>query len=305
MQPIEQVRIVVFLGAVVLVYVLAAGILVRLISRRFGQAAPIQNREQVWFRRIVLVLAAVGTLCIAYGFLIEPYWLQVTRVRIDSPKLPKGSRPIRIVHISDLHSESKPRLEDRLPGIIAAEMPDLILFTGDSLNEPEGLPVFRACLAKIAAIAPSFAVRGNWDSWYWSNLDLFGGTGARELRGEAVKIDVRGTPVRIAGVPVEGEDMLGKVVDAIPPGEYSVLLHHYPDEIEEVARWKLDLYCAGHIHGGQVALPFYGALVTLRSTGSVSRRGSTASARPGSTSIVASGWREGRSLGSGSAPDRK
>ena len=267
MQPIEQVRIVVFLGAVVLVYFLAAGILVRLILRRFGRSAPIRNRGRVWFRRIVLALAAVGTLCIAYGFLIEPSWLQVTRVRIDSPKLPRGSRPIRIVHISDLHSESKPHLENHLPGIIAAELPDLIVFTGDSLNEPEGLPVFRACLARIAAIAPSFAVRGNWDAWYWSDLDLFGGTGARELRGEAVRVDVRGMPVWIAGVPVGGESLIGKVLDAIPPREYSVFLHHYPDEIGEVARRKVDLYCAGHIHGGQVALPIYGALVTLSKYG--------------------------------------
>jgi uncharacterized protein len=267
MQPIEQFRIVVFLGVVVLVYVLAAGILVRLISRRFGRTTIPQGRRQVWFRRIILALAALGTLCIAHGFLIEPNWLQVTHARIVSPKLPKGSRPIRIVHVSDLHCESKARLEGRLPGVIADEKPDLIVFTGDSLNEPEGLPVFKACMAKLAEIAPTFAVRGNWDAWYWSHLDLFGGTGARELKGEAVKVDVRGTPVWIAGVPGEGEGSIGTILDAIPPGEFSVFLHHYPDEIEQVAARKVDLYCAGHIHGGQIALPFYGALVTLSKYG--------------------------------------
>ncbi len=263
MQPIEQFRIIVFLGAVVTVYVLAARVLVLLILWRLGRVTLSRDRKHVWIRRTTLGLAALGTLCIAYGFLIEPNWLQVTRVRIESPKLPRGSRPIRIVHISDLHSESKPRLEDRLPGIIAAENPDLIVFTGDSLNEPEGLPVFKACLAKLAAIAPTFAVRGNWDAWYWTNLDLFGGTGARELKSEAARLDVRGTPLRIAGIAVERESQIGRVLDAIPPGEFSVFLHHYPDEIERVASRKVDLYCAGHIHGGQIALPFYGALVTL------------------------------------------
>jgi uncharacterized protein len=267
MQPIEQFRIVLFLGVVVVVYVLAAGILVRLILRRFGRTTLAQGRKMVWFRRIILALAAIGTLCIAYGFLIEPNWLQVTQVRIESAKLPRGSRPIRIAHISDLHSESTPRLEDRLPGIIAAEKPDLIVFTGDSLNEPEGLPVFKECMKKIAAISPTFVVRGNWDAWYWSDLDLFGGTGARELTGEAVKVDARGTPFWIAGVPVEGESRIGTVLDSIPPGEFSVFLHHYPDEIMEVAKRKVDLYCAGHIHGGQIALPFYGALVTLSKFG--------------------------------------
>ena len=263
MQPIEQVRVVVFLGAVVLIYGLAAGILVRLVLQRFGRMTLSRSRRQVWFRMIILILAATGTLCIAYGFFIEPNWPQVTHVRIESSKLKPGSRPIRIVQISDLHSESRPRLEGRLPGIIAAENPDLIVFTGDSLNEPEGLPVFKECLKKIAAIAPTFTVRGNWDAWYWSDLDLFGGTGAYELRSEAVKVDVGGTPLRIAGVPVEEEGRIGMVLNSIPSGEFSVFLHHYPDEIMEVAGRKVDLYCAGHLHGGQIALPFYGALVTL------------------------------------------
>jgi uncharacterized protein len=267
MQPIEQFRIVVFLGVVVLVYVLAADILVRLVLQRFGRTTLPRSRRQVRFRMIILFLAAFGTLCIAYGFFIEPNWPQVTHVRIESAKLKPGSRPIRVVHISDLHSESRPLLEGRLPGIIAAEKPDLIVFTGDSLNVPEGLPVFKACLTRIAAIAPTFVVRGNWDAWYWSDLDLFGSTGAHELKGEAVKVDVRGTPLWIAGVPVEGESRIGVVLNSIPSGEFSVFLHHYPDEIEEVARWNVDLYCAGHIHGGQIALPFYGALVTLSKYG--------------------------------------
>jgi predicted MPP superfamily phosphohydrolase len=42
-----------------------------------------------------------------------------------------------------------------------------------------------------------------------------------------------------------------------------VLLYHFPDAIAQAARLRVDLYCAGHTHGGQVALPFYGALITL------------------------------------------
>jgi uncharacterized protein len=48
----------------------------------------------------------------------------------------------------------------------------------------------------------------------------------------------------------------------VPPDAYSIFVYHYPDEIYAVAG-KVDLYCAGHTHGGQVALPLYGALLTL------------------------------------------
>ena len=175
MQPDEQFRVLLFVGVVVTIYVLAAGILLRLVLRRFGRAVLPGGRRHVWYRRCVLGLATIGTCCVAYGFLVEPYWIDVKHVRITSTKLASGSRPIRIVHISDVHSDPKPRLESRLPEVIAREKPDLIVFTGDSINAPEGLPVFRSCLTKIAAIAPTFAVRGNWDTGFWSGLDLFGG----------------------------------------------------------------------------------------------------------------------------------
>jgi predicted MPP superfamily phosphohydrolase len=249
------------------VYVLAAAIVVRWILQKFQRATLSRNPRQVWFRRIVLTLAVAGLLCVAYGYFIEPYWLSVTHVSINSPKLPKGTRPVRIVHISDIHSDPEPRLEGRLPQAIAAEQPDLIVFTGDSLNSPAGLPVFRECLTQLAKIAPTFVVKGNWDSWYWHDLNLFEGTGARELNGSSSLVEIRGVPIWIAGVAVEDEAMMDQALGAIPQESFKVFLYHYPDLIEEAARQKVDLYCAGHTHGGQIALPFYGALVTFSKYG--------------------------------------
>ena len=126
-----------------------------------------------------MVWPRLGCLCVLYGWLVEPYWLSVTHVRIETPKFKAGSRPVRIVHISDLHCDPKVRLEERLPVAIAAEKPDLIVFTGDAINSPEGLPNLKRCLTRLASIAPTFVVKGNWDAWFWSNLDLYGGTGVR------------------------------------------------------------------------------------------------------------------------------
>ena len=53
--------------------------------------------------------------------------------------------------------------------------------------------------------------------------------------------------------------MLGKA----PSDATTIFLSHYPDEIHDTARWTVDIYCGGYTHGRQVALPFYGALVTL------------------------------------------
>jgi predicted MPP superfamily phosphohydrolase len=266
LQPTELFRFGLFIAAVVLVYFLAAGILVRLALRRLGRVTVSSGKAAALFRRVILSLAALGTLCIAYGF-VEPYLPQVTHVRVESPKLPAGSPPIRIIHISDIHSDPRPRLEKRLPEIIAAERPDLILFTGDAVNSSQGLPVFRDFMTRLARVAPTFAVRGNWDVWYSSDLDLFGGTSVRELNGEAVRIDVRGTPVWVAGVPADYGNLIPKALAAVPRGALSILLDHYPDDIEEAAKAGADLYLAGHTHGGQIALPWYGALITLSKFG--------------------------------------
>ena len=263
MQPAEMYRVLFFIGAVATVYVLAASVAVRSLLHKLGYIRLPSEGRQVWSRRIVLGLAAIGILCISYGYFIEPYWPSVTRVSIKSSKLPKGSRPIRIAHISDLHCDAKPRLEERLPGIVARERPDIIVFTGDAINSPAGVPVFKELLRRLAEVAPTFTVRGNWDTAFWHKIDLTEGTGATELDGQAAAIKVDSVSLRIVGVPVGEEREIAKLLGNLPAEDFTLFLHHYPDEIEEVARHRADLYCAGHTHGGQVALPFYGALVTF------------------------------------------
>jgi predicted MPP superfamily phosphohydrolase len=246
-------RVNLFIAAVGLVYVAALG---------FGIGAMMRSSigpRLRWVRRIVLALALLGLVCFAYAWKVEPRWLEVTHTRITTTKL---ARPVRIVHISDVHSDPEPRLEDRLPEVIAAQRPDVIVFTGDALNEPGGLDNFRTLMKRLAAIAPTYAVRGNWDVWYWSGLDLFGGTGVVELIDVAVRASLPGTELWIAGVPVGHERQIPRVLASVPESALDVLLFHYPDEIEQASALGVDVYLAGHTHGGQVALPWYGALIT-------------------------------------------
>ena len=216
---------------------------------------------------MILSLAFIGLLCIGYGYFIEPNSLAVSRVEIPTSKLPHGKRAIRLVHFSDLHSDPRPRLEPALVQAIAAEHPDAILFTGDSINSPAGLPVLRECISALAKIAPTFVVRGNWDTGHWPSIDLFGGTGAKELNGEAVRLLVDGMPIWIAGLAFDNTGALPTTVQQIPASEFSVVLYHSPDLMRKVREQMVDLFCAGHTHGGQVALPFYGAMVTMSNTG--------------------------------------
>jgi predicted MPP superfamily phosphohydrolase len=253
-------RVILFVSAVATVYALAALLLAedgwRWITGKPKAATP------PWVRRSVFSAAAAGLLCMAYGYWIEPYWPEVTRHRMAIPNLPKGVT-LRLVLLSDLHCDPEARLEPRLPALVESAQPDVIVFAGDALNDERGLPTFKTLMSRLARLAPVFAVRGNWDVRYWSKLDLYGGTGVRLLNREAVPLRLRDVDLWIAGAAAGDEDGLRQALANIPPGALSIVVDHWPDDIEEIARHRATLVCAGHTHGGQVALPFYGALVTL------------------------------------------
>ncbi|MCJ7544517.1 MAG: metallophosphoesterase [Phycisphaerae bacterium] len=254
----------IFLSTLAALFAAAAWVLAAAAVRKLRRR-PAPRRFR-WVRRIVLIAAGVALVCIAYAYFVEPFWLEVTHVRIPTAKLPTGARPIRIVHISDLHCESAPRLEARLPGVIAKLKPDLIAFTGDGYNSLPGRERFRQCITQLAAIAPTFVVQGNWNHEQGAE-HYVEGTGAQELTGQAVRVQVAGTELVLIGVAWGYWPEVERALSTVPGQALQVVLYHSPDHIPAASKQGVDLYLTGHTHGGQVALPFYGALVTLTTTG--------------------------------------
>lgn len=258
----QELRVLVFVISVLFVFATAAFFLVAAVYGRVQKnkkESPLRYRLA---RQISFALAAIAILCIGYSF-YEPYRPEVTHVKISSPKLAKTAGSLRIVHISDLHSDPKPRLENNLAKIIAAEHPDLIVFTGDSVNSVGGIPVFRRVMGDLARIAPTFVVKGNWDQWSGSSERLFDGTGVIHVDGTSVRREFQGIPIWISGMDYGSSANVNGALSGIPLNEFSLFLYHLPDEIFAIADQNVDLYCAGHTHGGQVALPLYGALITF------------------------------------------
>jgi predicted MPP superfamily phosphohydrolase len=265
----EALRVQIFVLCVGAVYLAAVVALVG----RFLARPRIALR--LW-SRTALGLAALGVACMLYGRFVEPRWIDVTRTRVETTRLPVGHRGVRIVHLSDLHCDPSPLVEERLPAVVAELKPDLIVFTGDAANSPEGVPVFRRCLTEIAKIAPTFAVKGNWDAWYFPEIGRFDDTGATELDGTSATVVVDGAPVRVVGVGfLGGLEGIAPAFAALPADGPAVVLYHppYPDVVPPKFASRVDLLCAGHVHGGQVAMPFYGALLTLSKYGKKYERG--------------------------------
>lgn len=254
---------IVVLGAL---WLLALGQVLAAVRRKRTLITDFPTRK----RRLAVWLAAgyllATTLAVPYSIYIEPYWPEVTRVAIDSGKL-RGNASIRIVHLSDLHSDPQARLEDEVPKIVADLAPDLVVLTGDGVNSKEGIPVFRRCVKELAAHHPTYAVKGNWESWWFKGIDVFEGTGVVELDGNAVSQRVGADRIWIAGVAVENEDRIENSLKSVPRGELTIFLHHYPALAGKLSNLGVDVHLAGDTHGGQIRLPLLGELARIRRHG--------------------------------------
>lgn len=251
---------------------LCAAAAVRLFAR-IRRRRAVRSPALLWTDRALFAAAGIGVLAFGYAFWIEPRRVEITTIPIATPKIPPGVPPIRIVHLSDFHSPSNNALQDRLPRLVREQKPDLIVFTGDAVNTREGVGRVRRTMAELARIAPTYAVRGNRDLGEFASDDLFG-TGATEMRGGAVAHPVRGASLVLAGASFTRDWVrVRRTLRAQPDTAFVIYLAHSPDGIGDISRWGADLYLAGHTHGGQVALPFYGAVWTASRHGKRFERG--------------------------------
>ncbi|MHC4562231.1 MAG: metallophosphoesterase [Planctomycetota bacterium] len=262
----DRLVVVSFIVCVGVVCLLAGGMLLTGIARRLRRRpAPKRPTWVRWARRGVFALAVIGILCGLYGRFVEPTWLEVTHVQVPTDKLPTGAQPIRIVQISDLHCDPKVRLEEKLPAVIADLRPDVICFTGDAVNSAPGMKHFRNCMKRLAAIAPTYAVWGNIDS---RTPAIYHNTGVRVLEGASDRLIVRGQPITVAGISNWADPQgLNAALAAAQASDPTILLCHIPSVILKLPGRDVDVCLSGHTHGGQLAVPFYGALITLCPTG--------------------------------------
>ncbi|MDD5423832.1 MAG: metallophosphoesterase [Candidatus Omnitrophica bacterium] len=244
---------------VLAVYIKEAALLLRLVFHKIGRRPGLSG----FFTKpaiAVHLLSIAGIVCLLYAIFIEPEWIEINKVEITTAKLSKTS--IRIVQIADTHCYPKDRIEAKVAALVNSLKPDLIVFTGDTVNTPDALPLFRKTLGSLKAGTGKLAVTGNYDYWFLRGRDLFGGTGFQVLKKDSVKLAKNGESIYITGLDFGNGNKWREAISKVPWGYYSILLYHKPDLIEDIRGSNVDLYLCGHTHGGQIALPVYGAVIT-------------------------------------------
>jgi uncharacterized protein len=206
-------------------------------------------------RRKFLVTALLATPFALVGDakFIEPTWLKTRRLRIGD-----GKAGCRFVHFTDIHHKGDRAYLQSVVQKINSLTPDFTCFTGDLIEEPKFLPETLEILAGLKS--PLFGVPGNHDLWscapFTSIIKGFDATGGAWLMDQHQT--VAGGKINLIGAS-------GTFPSGIPApqnsGVKNILLMHYPAWAKKLGDRKYDLILAGHSHGGQVRIPFYGAPV--------------------------------------------
>jgi uncharacterized protein len=249
------------------------------------------NRTAKSIVKAVLGVGAIGAGCLAYAGLYEVNAFRLRRVAV--PVLPRGARPIRILHVSDVHMTPYARARQRWLSSLGALEPDLVINTGDNLAHEEAVPYVLGSFGRLLDrpgvyvwgandyYAPKFKnplryLRGPSRSdrlpeptLPWHDLGRgFKEIGWIDLTHTRALLEIKGVRLGFRGTDDAhiDQDRYAEVAGPIDHDEIDVAIGvtHAPYRrvIDAMAYDGHDLIIAGHTHGGQVCVPFYGALVT-------------------------------------------
>jgi predicted MPP superfamily phosphohydrolase len=237
--------------------------------------------------KLAVALAAVsafGVACISYGVFVERRWYRRRAYRLDI--LPSDApRPLTVLHLSDLHFAAGDDKKSRF--LASLGEPDVAVLTGDIIGEPEGVEDVVAALRPVRGRLASYFVLGSNDYFAprpLSYLTYFrrrrrhrAGRQSRtselvaqlerdgwvHLRNRRVGLADDGLTFEVLGLDdphIERHDL--RVASRTDAGAVGLAVVHSPDPAPELAALGYRLILSGHTHGGQVRLPFVGALVT-------------------------------------------
>jgi predicted MPP superfamily phosphohydrolase len=216
-------------------------------------------RKSAWIiiRSILSTIIIVGIIFF-YAYRVEPNWIKVKEQPVSLSGLPAAFDGYRIVQLSDLHGKLFPVKE--LVNRVRELNPDLVVITGDVLDEENQVPVeyINTALGGLVAKDGVYFVFGNNDYYpgkqvVQNNLE---GIGIKTIQNDTVLIRRKGQTLNLVGVndPETFRARLTQALKGSVPGP-QILLAHGPTVVNEAAKAGIELVLVGHTHGGQINLP--------------------------------------------------
>lgn len=236
----------------------------------------IVNRRSFIKKSIISFLSLFGISGSVYYYSreIEPSLLDIHKETIQSIRIPESFNEFKILQFSDTHIGFHYTLEqfEKLVNKINALKPDIVLFTGDLLDDPSNhsinLDELTKALSRIESAKGKYWVYGNHDhGGYGTDLvkDLFDQAEFSLLKNESVLISSENSYIQLAGLDdaMLGQPDLAATLQTEIEGDFfTILMAHEPDMADFTKQYPIDVQLSGHSHGGQIQVPFYGYIYT-------------------------------------------
>ena len=216
-------------------------------------------------RRLALASAVAALACGGLAVEVDRE-INTTRLVTENTTTDELRGELRILQISDIHVRDNPTQLAQVVDLARGSRPDYIVIAGDTLNTwNEALEPLEQLFTGLAELdVPMYAVLGNHDHWSKElpqlkalydrfNVELIDNE-HRVLTGPFGKFILVG-----AGDAFTSHAHLSNALDGAPDG-FRFLLTHAPEIVDQLEHADIDYAVCGHTHGGQVALPFIGAL---------------------------------------------
>lgn len=182
-----------------------------------------------------------------------------------------GTQNLKIVQFTDTHIGKYFSVEQLTKAVdkINAQQPDIVIFCGDlfdNARENTNTTQVSAVLEKINAPLGKYAIYGNRD-YGGSAVKIYSRlmteAGFTVLANESSQISINNKTISIFGADdyIFGNNNVKALMSNIDKGNFNILLSHEPDALLRYADYPINLALSGHSHGGQVRIPFYGALI--------------------------------------------
>lgn len=210
----------------------------------------------------VILVGLIGLMVVALysGITIKNYNIKVENMKDQ----------IKIVLITDLHSHSYNKNQKKLLRYIHEEQPDLILMSGDIIDDKAPVRGTKELLEGLQNTVPIYYVTGNHE-YFTQQIEsvkkFMKRYGVRVLEETYHKVEVKGQPLVIAGISdpkkweltkptgsfTQAYNQLEKAVKK--QDGYKILLSHRPEFVDLFKSGTYNLIVSGHAHGGQVRIP--------------------------------------------------
>ncbi len=234
--------------------------------------------------RLGLILAAIPFSSFLYGITKGKYAYQLHKTTLHFPDLPPAFDGFRIVQLSDVHSGSFDDAEAVQRGLelVGEQQPDLLLFTGDLVNDyaTEIVP-YKGFFSALSAPLGKFSVLGNHDygeypKWnsqeerqanFEALVQHHADMGFDLLRNRHVRLERNGESLVLAGVenwgrrPFPQYGDLDKALEGVESQDFVLLMSHDPTHWDEKVLnhpRQVHLTMSGHTHGAQMGVEIPG-----------------------------------------------